>query len=61
MSCFLIQLEPVPDASAPPAEIRLRQALKTLLRTHKLRCVEVREIRDQRPADREQVTAEVAQ
>jgi len=33
-----------PEGDGPPADVRLRRALKTLLRTHRLRCIEVRAV-----------------
>jgi hypothetical protein len=36
---FVIKVTPVDDAV--PAEVRLRNALKSLLRAHGLKCVEV--------------------
>lgn len=38
---FILTLEPTPQG--PPAEIRLRRALKTLLRSFGLRCVNIQE------------------
>jgi hypothetical protein len=38
----------VPLPGDPPPEVRLRQGLKTLLRSHRLRCVSVEEIGSKR-------------
>lgn len=48
---FLLTLEALPDDR--PALVRLRLALKRLLRTWKLRCVEVRQWREDAGKDQE--------
>lgn len=41
---FKVELEALADPDGTPAEVRLRAALKRLLRSFRLRCVKVEEI-----------------
>lgn len=50
---FLLTLEALPPlADEPPAELRLRAALKVLLRRFHLRCLRAEEVREE-PAQEE--------
>jgi len=45
---FTLTLEPMANDSIPPV-LRLRAALKTLLRAHRLRCIDVAEVAPDAP------------
>jgi hypothetical protein len=57
---FRITLVPLPDAGVP-AEHRLRSLLKTALRVHRLKAVQVEEIPAQTPAGGEGAAAQAEQ